>query len=181
MSACILVCYCPYWVNSRWMRIVLHARCAAYQYMTSQHEAGAQWSRSVAARAASARGFILISRTTTQFLNVGVSRQPKTKKSPEGRTITELFLYCVAALLDAVIATCKAASQKVWNCMKNTNALLLWYNLSWCANDARLDTPSLHISLKDKALRVKQLCVWALVWFNSPQINSACILITISR
>ena len=70
------------------MRIVLsalHARCAAYQYMTLQHEARAQWSRSVAARAASARSFILISRTTTQILNVGVSRQPKTKKisSPE--------------------------------------------------------------------------------------------------
>lgn len=63
------------------------------------------------ARAADAGGFILISRTTTQFLNVGVSRQRKKKKDLDNRgTITKLFL---AALLAAVIATCKAASQKV--------------------------------------------------------------------
>ena len=62
------------------------------------------------ARAADAGGFILISRTTTQFLNVGVSRQRKKKDLDNRGTITKLFL---AALLAAVIATCKAASQKV--------------------------------------------------------------------
>ena len=68
------------------------------------------------ARAADAGGYILISRTTTQFLNVGVSRQRKKKDLDNRGTITKLFL---AALLAAVIATCKAASQKVWNSMKN--------------------------------------------------------------
>ena len=62
------------------------------------------------ARAADAGGFILISRTTTQFLNVGVSRQRKKKDLDNRGTITKLFL---AALLATVIATCKAASQKV--------------------------------------------------------------------
>ena len=46
------------------------------------------------ARAADAGGYILISRTTTQFLNVGVSRQRKKKRSRQSRNDYKAISSC---------------------------------------------------------------------------------------
>ena len=61
--------------------------------MTVSHEAQAHGRTRAqpVARAADAGGFILISRTTTQFLNVGVSRQRKKKDLDNRGTITKSY------------------------------------------------------------------------------------------